>query len=231
MAIPLYLAQTAAEFASAQEQTPHLAWMACHFSPYGTGLTNVPIALPPKSLLILNDRTPIHGHDPKRVLETLEEAVTRLDCSGVLLDFQRADCCEAADIAAALLALPCPVAVSELYAQNLRCPVFLPPVPPNKLIQTHTQDWSGREIWLEAALDSICCTVTENGSAFTSAVAPGAPAQQDERLHCHYQIGAKDDSIVFSIWRTREDLQVLLNEAEAFGITQAIGLWQELKNS
>ena len=64
MAIPQYLAMTAAEMAGTAPLPRYMAWMACHFSPYSTGLTNRPAKLRQGSLLILNDRTPIHCHDP-----------------------------------------------------------------------------------------------------------------------------------------------------------------------
>ena len=54
MAIRTYLAMTASEFAKADPLPPHVAWMACHFSPYDSGLTNLPRKLPTNSLLILN---------------------------------------------------------------------------------------------------------------------------------------------------------------------------------
>ena len=87
-----YLAMTPAEFNSVSQPPPDFAYMACHFSPYGTGLGNLPTVLPPKSLLILNDRTPIKGHDPDLVLETIEQLTENSPCDGLLLDFQRPGC-------------------------------------------------------------------------------------------------------------------------------------------
>jgi hypothetical protein len=89
MVLPRYLAQTREEFAVCPSLPEHPAWMACHFSPYGTGLSNLPEALPKGSLLILNDRTPVFGHDPLQVAAQLEESVVRLECSGILLDFSQ----------------------------------------------------------------------------------------------------------------------------------------------
>ena len=71
MAMARYLAMTAAEMMGGAPLPGKTAWMACHFSPYSTGLCNLPAALPPGSLLILNDRTPIHGHDPERICREL----------------------------------------------------------------------------------------------------------------------------------------------------------------
>lgn len=87
MAIERYLAMTGAEMASAAALPKKTAWMACHFSPYSTGLCNFPAALPTESLLILNDRTPICGHDPERVCRELKETISKLNCVGLLVDF------------------------------------------------------------------------------------------------------------------------------------------------
>ena len=87
MAIERYLAMTGAEMASAAALPKKTAWMACHFSPYSTGLCNFPAALPKESLLILNDRTPISGHDPERVCRELKETISKLNCTGLLVDF------------------------------------------------------------------------------------------------------------------------------------------------
>ncbi len=229
MAIPLYLAMTAAEFSSTAEQPEDLAWMACHFSPYGTGLTNVPDELPPKALLIVNDRTPIYGHDPKRILEILKESVVRLDCWGVLLDFQRPDYTEAKEIAAALQALPCPVAVSELYAKDLDCPVFLPPVPPQMTVKEYLLPWQHRPVWLEAALSSSVIAVTESGCTHTPlAQHENVPCPHtDPVLHCHYRIEVTDKAAHFTLRRTKEDTAALLEEAEKHGVICAVGLYQE----
>lgn len=229
MAIPLYLAKTAAEFALTEKQPDHLAWMACHFSPYGTGLTNLPTNLPENTLLILNDRTPVHGHDPKRIKDMIEKIINQLKCCGVLLDFQRPGCFETVEIAQELLSLPCPVCVSDLYARELEGPVFLPPVPLTATVEEYLAPWQNREIWLDAALESLQCRVTENGSVFTPTTIPLFPAQKELHLHCHYHIDVEEDSALFSIWRTTEDLHEQLQEAEEFGVKRAVGLWQEFK--
>ena len=230
MALPLYLAMTAAEIQENSSIPTPLAYMACHFSPYGTGLSNFPRFLPKESLLILNDRTPIHGHDWEQIREELESIVETHQCSGILLDFQRPGFDELRNLAKLLTgSFPCPVAVSEPYAQGLPCPVFLPPVPHNVPVSEYLLPWDGREIWLEAALDAIEITITPLGYK----AAPGYPHQNgtifpQDALHCHYHVTVEPDQAVFSLFRTREDLDDLLAEAEALGVTRAIGLWQEL---
>ena len=89
MAIRPFLAMTAAEIRGTETLPPKTAWMACHFSPYSTGLSNLPKALPPGSMVILDDITPIHGHDSETIADQLHPRLDALKCSGVLLDFQR----------------------------------------------------------------------------------------------------------------------------------------------
>ena len=229
MAIPLFLAMTAAEFTHAESMPHHIAWMACHFSPYGTGLTNLPKRLPEGSLLILNDRTPVSGHDPELIYESLLDTAQKLKCSGILLDFQRPDCEQVGKIIERLLTLPLPVAVSDLYGADYDCPVFLSPPKPHKPLADHIAPWQGREIWLEAALEGCTITVTESGSTFTplSEEADIFPFR-DDALHCHYQIETGKDYAQFSLQRTQQDITSMLAEAESLGITRAVGLYQEL---
>lgn len=231
MAIEPFLAMTAAEIRNLSAFPGKIAWMACHFSPYGTGLSNLPHALPPDSLLIVNDRTPIHGHDPQWIAQQLGECVARLGCCGVLLDFQRPEDKETAALVKVLAkALPCPVAVSDLYAGNVvDCPVFPPPVPPSMPLKEYLAPWAGREIWLELALDGEEILLAERGATVAPLpfVDSEAPGFIDDQLHCHYHIQLEDDAARFTLWRTRKDLAALLEEAESCGITTAVGLYQE----
>jgi hypothetical protein len=150
MVLPLYLAMTAAEIRANTDSPPNIGYMACHFSPYGTGLSNCPMHLPEGSMLILNDRTPIHGHDHGLIADQLTELVEKLKCDSVLLDFQRADVPELSLLAQKLSAsLPYPVGVSDLYAENLDCSVFLPPVMPDTPLTQHLASWqAGISGWI-----------------------------------------------------------------------------------
>ena len=231
MAIRRYLAMTAAEIRLRSDFPPNIAWMACHFSPYCTGLSNLPKILPPDSLLILDDVTPIHGHDPERIGMQLRERVEALNCSGILLDFQRTEYEEAAALARYLTEnLSCPVAVSDIYARELDCPAFLPPVPPDVQLAEYLAPWNGREVWLEMALNGAIITLAEEGAA----VAPLPPGEhfegghQDKKLHCHYRIEASEEQARFTLYRTMDDLNDQLKEAECLGVTHGIGLYQEL---
>ena len=230
MALPLYLAMTAAEISRATVLPNNCAYMACHFSPYGTGLSNFPQELPENALLIVNDRTPVQGHDPILIAEQLVQMAEDWKVSGILLDFQRPAQTETDRIAKAILAaLPCPVGICEHYARELDCPVFLPPPPPDSSLNQYISHWHGRELWLEVALDSKAILITEEGSQ-----SPPAPADlpffpyRDSRLHCSYHINAQPDQVLFTLRRTAEDLGDLLTEAEALGVTRAVGLFQEL---
>lgn len=229
MAIPLFLAMTAAEFTNAPKKPSHIAWMACHFSPYGTGLTNLPKALPEGALLILNDRTPVCGHDPELVCQTLFDTVQRNRCSGILLDLQRPGCGQTERIIEKVLTLPCSVAVSDLYAGSYNCPVFLSAPPVHKLLSVHLDPWKDREIWLETAHCGCAVSVTKKGSTFAPHSAEKADYPfRDENLHCHYRIDTAPEHIRFTLQRTKTDMEALLGEAESLGITRAVGLYQEL---
>ena len=230
MAIQPFLAMTAAEIAGTHPLPPRIGWMACHFSPWGAGLSGLPRTLPPRSLLLVDDSEPIRDHDPRLVLDQLAACAERLDCRGIVLDFQRPDREEAQALAELLTsALPCPVAVSESYAAPLTCPVFLSPVPPSAPPEACLAPWAGREVWLELALDAVEVTVTERGSTFLSL--PSAPAAEpeffDKDLICRYHCDILEDAVRFTLRRAAEDLEGYLAAAEKLGATQAVGLYQE----
>ena len=231
MAIPLFLAMTGAEMQKNGPFPPNIAWMACHFSPYGTGISNIPEVLPNGSMIILNDRTPVCGHDPERVAEQMLQLVEQFRAEAILLDFQRPDVAETAAIASRIVQqCTCPVGVTEYYAREWKCPVFLSPVPPHIPLDEYLAPWQGREIWLEAALDGTEIVVKPEGSTSTACPYP-APAEHshwDERLHCHYEITTTSEQVRFRLYRTGENLAQLLDAAGLMGVTRAVGLYQEL---
>lgn len=232
MALYTYLAMTAAEMALCGTLPNKIGYMACHFSPYGTGLSNLPRELPEDSLLILNDRTPIQGHDPQQIVRQLEACIESFSCRGLLLDFQRPDSGELKELSSILAqALPCPVGVSEPCGKELTCPVFLPPCPPDTRLQAHLAPWEGREIWLELGTEETILTLTEAGcsaSTFPES-SDSAFRHREENLHIHYEIQEYRDRICFHLQRTREDLLALIQEAESLGVTLCTGLYQQLK--
>ncbi len=228
MVLPLYLAQTALEMAG-NSQPQRLAYMACHFSPGGQGLSNLPQLLPAGAMLILDDSTPMAGHDPELIEKQLTDTLRQQGCESLLLDFQRTDIPGQSELAKRLCeALPCPVGVSDRYAQELSCPVFLPPLPPDKPLVEYLAPWQNREIWLEAALDRITLTLTEAGCTIESLRDFPENSLSDSMLHCNYTVETTADSAIFHLWRTRQDLDMLLSEAEPLGVSKTIGLWQEL---
>lgn len=225
MVLPLYLAQTSTEFTACSSLPPHPAWMACHFSPYGTGLCGLPPDLQSDAMVILNDRIPLAGHDPAYILDQLAQ----IRCSCILLDFQRPDVPKVSALTQAIVASETrPVGVSPFYCRGLNCPVFLPPVPPDTSLESYLAPWQGREIWLEAALDGLRYTVTEHGSRPDHLPCVPDRGLRDDSLFCHYRVEVLEDRAEFSLWRTREDLDALLTAAQAHGVTKAVGLWQEL---
>lgn len=232
MALKLYLAMTGAEMQNCSEPPAHSAWMACHFSPYGSGISNVPPLLMPGSMLILNDRIPPQGHDPHLVAQQLAHVAVTLEATRVLLDFQRPGDPQTREIAEAVVtALPCPVGVTAQYASVLSCPVFLTPAL-NKPLADQLALWTDREVWLEAALDCQDAILTEAGCTFMSADVPESPAycHTDAPLHCRYCISPEETCVRFTIWREWDHLQTLLQEAESLGVDCAVGLYQQLRN-
>ena len=231
MEIPLFLAMTAAEFLGAEVLPDYPAWMACHFSSYGTGISNLPKTLPPGAMLMLNDRTPICGHDPETVAESLCDAAQRLECRCILLDFQREGYEELRSVIGAVLKLAhCPVGVSSLYAAEFDCPVLVPPIPPHLLPEDAVAPWKGRELWLELSSEGTAIRITESGSQYTplSDYRPAATAHREPELHCHYEITTTEDLILFRLSRTKEDQEALLNTVQKAGVTCALGLWQDI---
>ena len=231
MALPLYLALTAAEISALPSVPKQCAYMACHFSPYTEGLSNIPDFLPPHSLLILNDRLPCQAHSPDLVAKQLEDAASRLECESILLDFQRLPEPESLAMAARITsALSCPAAATEGFAKELDCPVFLSPGPLHLVLEEHLLPWQGREIWLEAALCQEEVLITENGMAFNSIF----PTEQldggfyDEDLRCCYRTQFGEDRIRFTLFDTPESLEKKLELATVLGVSRAVGLWQEL---
>ena len=224
-----YLAMTAAEIAQVAPLPARLAWMACHFSAYGTGLSNLPQSLPPGSVLLVNDRTPMSGHDPLRIRDQLAQAVDDFSLMGIVLDLQRPDHPQAVALVEALKgAFSCKLAVSPSYSIP-GVGVFLPPPPVNCPLQNHLKPWQGYEIWLEAELSAQKFCVGPDGCKVTPLPAQTQPLPHPcPDLFCHYHATIKDDLAEFCLHRTKQDLQALLQAAEDLGVVAALGLYQEL---
>lgn len=231
MALTLYLAMTAAEILGSTQLPEPMAFMACHFAPYGNGISNIPDQLPEGAMLILNDRIPPCGHDPKVVAEQLLQLAEDLSVSRMLLDMQRPDAKETAAIVKAIIdTLPCPVAVTPAYAAELSCAVLLTPAL-RKPLADQLAPWKGREIWLDTTPDCETVTVTEQGSTVLPGSIPESPeaVHTDEELRCQYCLELEDTCARFTVWRDREQLEMLLQDGEKAGISCAVGLYQQLK--
>lgn len=223
----VFLAQTAGEMM--QFPTTKTAYMACHFSPYGNGLSNMPELLPAGSMLLLDDSMPPKGHDPKVVERELEELIERFRITAVLLDFQDQMYKECMDMVRHLVkALPCPVAVTECYVKELHCPVFLSPTPVNMALQDYIAPWLQQGVYLEIAPEAVQFTVTENGSISLPVHCTETLPLSDERLFCHYNVEVFPEKAVFTLQRTKEDLAALVEKANQLGVRGTVGLYQEL---
>ena len=231
MALPVYLAMTAAEMELCDKIPEQVAYMACHFSSYGLGLSNLPASLPPESILILNDRTPVRDHDPQLICRQLSALAEEFSLGGILLDFQRPGDPQAAAIVKAVTQAPvCPIAATEYYAQETNCAVFLETPRAYHPLQSRVDLWKNRELWLELSLSPGTVTVTKDGSCYhcQTDFPEDFHNLHDPKLFCHYGIQKGTEEVVFSFRRTAEDLRDLLDHAQTLGVCKAIGLYQEL---
>ena len=234
MAIPWYLAMSESEVANVEKLPQQLAWLGCRFSPGDQVITGLPEMLPPDSLLVVTDQDPPEEHDIHQIVDRLSIAVNRLSCAGILLDFQTPDHAGSQTVTRELsTVLPCPVAVSELYAKDRSCPVFLSPCPHHVPLAEHIAPWKGRELWLDLAADAESITLTKDGAFISPLSIKKCPQQGhwEPRLHCHYCMEIRQDFARFTLWRTREDLETLAREAKELGIHSLVGLYQELHDN
>lgn len=229
MVLPIYLAMTASEIRLCNHMPNHCSYMACHFSSYGRGLTNIPQQLPENSLLILNDRISPQWHDPMLVSYQLADAVNRLQPAGLLLDMQRPFDTLTGEIVRAIAeTVSCPKAVTLTYLENWNDAVLLSPVPPHILPEEYLRPWKGRDIWLEIDNMGVKLELGEKGcnisplDTFTQEL-----KHYDEKLCCHYNVELQDNLAVFSLQRSFQDTQNLLLKAIDNGVTLAIGLYQQ----
>jgi len=230
MAIVRYLAMTAAEFSSCEHLPANIAWLACHFSPSGRGLSNIPKTLPSHSLLIVDDSTPFENHDAGYIARQLQETVCNLNVQAVILDFQRPPALGTKQLAAILgEKLPCPVAAPPEYAQNSSA-VFLPPCPLHRPLKKHIEPFRGRQIWLDTTWMPVQVTVTASGSICESL--PHFPECDlphfSPELGCAYGIEIFGDQISFTLYRNPDHAENWLQEAETLGVQAAVSLYQEV---
>ena len=124
--------------------------------------------------------------------------------------------------------LPCPVAVTPTYASKLKCPIFVPPIPLNCSAQTYLKQWKGRELWLELDNSGLLIELSEQGCKTTpTCEILNEPNFFDSDLHCHYHTTIIGEKAFFTLHRTDKDFEALLTEAQNYGVTLAVGLYQE----
>ncbi len=230
MSLRFYLAMTEAEIRNATTLPRHLAYMACHFSPYGNGLVNIPERLPPNSLLIVNDRVPVLRHDPQQVAKQLLYAAQKLRAYGVLMDLQIPGNPHTAQIVKTVIStLPCPVGVSELYAEGLSCPIFSAPALGQPLAG-YIKGKKGRPLWLETFQETTFLTISPTGCRATAGEKLSGKSFFDEALQCKYQFCVQKESALFALSRQEDDIAGYLRSAESLGIEVAVGLYQHFRN-
>jgi len=229
MSLRFYLAMTEAEIRSAPALPRNLAYMACHFSPYGTGLVNIPERLPPNSILVVNDRVPVLRHDPEQIAKQLADAVRKLRVFGVLMDLQIPDNPRTAKIVQKVTtALNCPVGVSESYATAQAGPIFGAP-PIYRSLKEYVYSKKDRPLWLEAFQETALLTLTSAGCTASIGEALSGESFFDEALQCRYQFTVKQDRALFSLSRQAEEVASYLRLAESLGIEVAVGLYQQFR--
>lgn len=229
MAIQRFLALTEAEMGGISQIPEKIAWMGCHFSPDSPEITRPPNVLPPGSLLVLDDRVPLQHSEMDLVCRQLCDFASEYGSPALLLDFQRPKTA-LTEALVDLLASSLPVILPPEYAAGTDCAVFLPPVPPDVPIEHYIFPWNGRKIWLELALDGKNMTISSAGCTARSLLfaAPEPDCLRDQRLHCHYHVRLSEEQVQFNLWRSREDVEDLIREAEKLGVAGCVGLWQEL---
>ncbi len=227
MALPVYLAMTAAEFTENLPLHATPAWMACHFSSSGIGLSNFPSFLPEGAMLIVNDQMPPANHNPDYVAKQLQDFVNAYKVGAVLLDFQRSGCEDFVE--ATGKALTCPAAVTAQYAHCFPGAVFLPLPPVSQSIETALSTHKNREIWLELFPDTEILTITKSGcvSKKTDRFPDTQNIFEHPSLSCRYCIEEMDDTVIFTLQRQAQHLMALLEKAETFGVSRGVGLLQD----
>jgi hypothetical protein len=122
------------------------------------------------------------------------------------------------------------VAVTLPYAKELTCPVFLAPPPLHKPLKDHLAPYEDREVWLELAAETARYIINSEGCVIEQAADTSLPEPvfTDEAAFCRYHIEVGEDRAEFTLQRTMQDLTDML--AYECNITQAVGLYQQLKN-
>ena len=202
MVLPLYLAMSAVEFRT----IPRPAFLVLEDS-------RMP---PPGVLPVVTDAFQVDRQFLLRLCQGRE---------GLLLDFEHPPSADAHEL---IQGLPCPAAAPPGYSDD--GPVFLPPPPLHVPLEEYLSPWTGREIWLEAALQKQVVTVTAEGTEFSPVSFYGelSGGFYTEALCCRYTQKFTEDRAVFTLFDTPETLKRKLDHAADLGVTRAVGLYLEL---
>lgn len=226
MGIPQYLAMTDGEIAACARLPPRLARMGCHFS--DDGLVELPQVLPGGALLVVDDRVPMAAQDPEHILDQLAEALEKLSCTGLLLDFQQKENAPQRELVRLLAReLTVPLAAPPAYAAE-GCRLFLPPVAADQTIEEALSPWAGKKIWLDTAPAAVRLELTKQGCTRTPLPRMAASGIfKDPGLCCNYSIEPTPNGFQFTLYRDRCCIEAILEQAAAFGAELAVGLSQE----
>ena len=226
MGIPQYLAMTDGEIAACARLPPRLARMGCHFS--DDGLVELPQVLPGGALLVVDDRVPMAAQDPEHILDQLAEALEKLSCTGLLLDFQQAENAPQRELVRLLAReLTVPLAAPPAYAAE-GCRLFLPPVAADQTVEEALSPWAGEKIWLDTAPAAVRLELTKQGCTRTPLTRMAASGKfKDPGLCCNYSIEPTPNGLQFTLYRDRCCIEAILEQATAFGAELAVGLSQE----
>jgi len=231
MDLSIYLAFTGVEAEAVNSHRAKTAWFGCRLSPYGAGIISTSSAVKSCDMLILTDETPIAEHDPQQVAAELVHMANSLGCEKLLIDFQRQPTVySSAIIKEVLRRSPVPTGVSDLHAKELLCPVFLSAPPLWDSLEDHIAPWKGREIWLEAATDAACVTVSKSGSAYRQSDPIEDHPHFDSATCTAYAFNMDKGTAYFHLRRGKSELMKLLDKATDCSIQTVIGLYQQLKD-
>ena len=227
MGIPQYLAMTDGEIAACARLPPRLARMGCHFS--DDGLVELPQVLPGGALLVVDDRVPMAAQNPEHILDQLAEALEKLSCTGLLLDFQQKENAPQRELVRLLAReLTVPLAAPPAYAAE-GCRLFLPPVAADQTVEEALSPWAGKKIWLDTAPAAVRLALTKQGCTRTPLPRMAASGIfKDPGLCCRYSIEPTlNGGFQFTLYRDRCCMEAILEQAAAFGAELAVGLSQE----
>lgn len=227
MGIPQYLAMTDGEIAACARLPPRLARMGCHFS--DDGLVELPQVLPGGALLVVDDRVPMAAQNPEHILDQLAEALEKLSCTGLLLDFQQKENAPQRELVRLLAReLTVPLAAPPAYAAE-GCRLFLPPVAADQTVEDALSPWAGKKIWLDTAPAAVRLELTKQGCTRTPLPRMAASGIfKDPGLCCRYSIEPTlNGGFQFTLYRDRCCIEAILEQAAAFGAELAVGLSQE----